>query len=228
MVLKGTKVNYTRKISHFALLIVPFVMNVMARSPPTSAASTSGYMMQAVGLLSGLPFCALFIKPIRERVGIIHTAFLGIDRPEDRPHTLNWLFTQTTANFLAAIPLAIYLGAIGKPELILALILINGIGDGLAEPVGIRFGKHKYVTSALFTDRRYVRSFEGSSCVFVVSLMVLLSFGSSFGTIQLVAALLTLPAVMTLVEAKAPHAWDNPLLFAIGSVVLFLILQFLP
>lgn len=222
---KGVKVNYTRKINHFSLLAVPFLLPIILRSPPQHG-GTGDYLIQIIGLLSGLLFFVLFIKPIRERVAIFNTAFCGIDRPEDRPYTLRWITTQTAANFVAAIPIAIYLGTINKPELIFILILINGIGDGLAEPVGVRFGKHKYQTSALFTNRKYVRTIEGSACVFITSIVVVSLFSSLFSTTQFIIALITFPIVMTLVEAKAPHSWDNPILFAAGSVLLFLILHF--
>jgi len=33
----------------------------------------------------------------------------------------------------------------GYEDLILIPILTNGVGDGLAEPIGIRFGRIKYV-----------------------------------------------------------------------------------
>lgn len=221
---KGVKVNYTRKINHFSLLAVPFLLGIISRRPPHGG--TGDYIMQIVGLLSGLLFFALFLKPIRERVGIFNTAFRGIDRPEDRPYTLIWITTQTAANFIVAIPIAVYLSVINKPELIFILILINGIGDGLAEPVGVRFGKHKYQTSALFTKRKYVRTIEGSACVFITSIIVVILFSSLFSTSQFIIALITFPIIMTLVEAKAPHSWDNPILFAIGSVLLFLILHF--
>ncbi|MBC8174032.1 MAG: hypothetical protein H8E82_00030, partial [Candidatus Marinimicrobia bacterium] len=100
------------------------------------------------------------------------------------------------------------------------------IGDGLAEPIGIRFGKHKYQTFALFTKRKYVRTLEGSACVFITSLIVIILFGSSLSTIQFIVALIAFPIVMTLAEAKAPHSWDNPFLFSIGGVLLYLIFQF--
>ena len=40
------------------------------------------------------------------------------------------------------------------------------VGDGLAEPIGKLYGKHKYETIALFTNQKFTRSYEGSACVF--------------------------------------------------------------
>jgi uncharacterized protein YjbJ (UPF0337 family) len=43
--------------------------------------------------------------------------------------------------------------------------LVATVGDGLAEPVGINLGKHKYRCRSMFGNRTYVRSWEGSACV---------------------------------------------------------------
>ena len=226
---KGVKVNYTRKINHFSLLAVPFLLGVTSRGERSSGGGTDDHLIQIVGLLSGLLFFAMFIRPVRDRVGIINTAFMGIDRPEDRPYTLVWTTTQTAANFLVAIPIAVYLDAIDKPELIFIIILINGIGDGLAEPVGVRFGKHRYQTSALFTKRKYERSIEGSLCVFITSIIVVVLLSKpSLSSDLFLTALVSFPVLMTLAEAKAPHSWDNPFLFGVGSILLYLILHFVP
>ena len=222
---KGVNVNYTRKINHFSLLAVPFLLGIILPCGPSSG-GTNDYVIQIIGLLSGLLFFVLFLKPIRKRVGIFNTAFSSIDRPEDRPYTLIWITTQTAANFIVAIPIAMYLNMINMPELIFIIILVNGIGDGLAEPVGVRFGKHKYQTYALLTKRKYERSIEGSACVFMTSIVVIILFSTAFSSIQFIIALMIFPIIMTLVEAKAPHTWDNPFLFAVGSILLFLILQF--
>ena len=59
-------------------------------------------------------------------------------------------------------------------------ILVSGIGDGLAEPVGVRFGRLKYKTYALFSKIKYERTVEGSACVFITSIIVIIFFQSSF------------------------------------------------
>lgn len=227
VVKKGVKVNYTRKINHFALLVIPFLLDMIMRPPESLKTDGANYLLQAIGLLSGLLFFLLFIEPVRKRVGFLRTAFASLDRPEDRPYTLLWMVTQTTANFLVAIPIGIYLDTIGKQSLIFILFIINGIGDGLAEPIGIRFGKHKYTTRALFTQRKFVRSIEGSAVVFIISLLAVTVSYSLFTPIQFVFTIIILPIAMTLAEAFAPHSWDNPFLFGIGSIILFLILQFI-
>jgi phytol kinase len=226
VIYRNVKVNYTRKINHFALLVVPFLMNIITRRPPATSTSSSNSFVDVIVLMSGLLFFVLLTKPIRSRIRFLDVAFRGIDRPEDRPYTLLWMTIQTAGNYLATIPISAYLTSIGKPQIIFILILINGIGDGLAEPVGIRFGKHKYVTNALFTKQTYTRSMEGSLCVFCVSIISLVIFQGMFSTGEFLSLMIFLPIVMTVTEAKAPHTLDNPLMFLTGSGVIYFILRF--
>lgn len=227
---KNVKVNYTRKINHFTLLIIPFLMDmILKRAEDTDVSSNSegDIFLSALSLLLGLSYFLLFLKPIRERSKIINTAFLSIDRPEDRPNTLLWISTQSIANFFVAIPFSSYLISINKMEFIFIIMIINGVGDGLAEPIGIRFGKHKYKTYALFSKKKYERSVEGSACVFITSLITIIVFGPFFSSTQFKIALIVIPTLMTLAEAFSPHSWDNPFLALVGQTSLFLILSFL-
>jgi dolichol kinase len=111
----------------------------------------------------------------------------------------------------------------GLSNLIFIPILINGIGDGLAEPVGIRFGRLKYKTYALFSKRKYVRTIEGSACVFITSIIVIFLFKSYFSPAEFICALIVIPIAMTLAEAFAPHTWDTPFLFFVGYMSLYII-----
>jgi dolichol kinase len=105
-------------------------------------------------------------------------------------------------------------------RLIYIPILIGGIGDGLAEPVGVRFGKRTYQVPALVSGRSYERTLEGSACVFLTSVVVVLAFHAMFTAPQLMVALAAVPLLMTLAEARAPHTWDQPFLFLTGSLAL--------
>ena len=146
--------------------------------------------------------------------------FTSFDRPEDRPFTLKWLFTQYLVTYLVAVPLWVIFNKLGHTEAIPIIILINAIGDGLAEPVGITWGKHKYNVKAIFTDRKYTRSKEGSAVVFIVAMFVICLFHSHFNQLQFIVALLTIPFVSTLAEAKSPHTWDSPFIFLFTGIAL--------
>lgn len=213
---RNVKVNYTRKINHFALFFLPMYFETLLPYESTLASVTMTGSLTVLSL-------GIFVLPVRSRAPVISRMFLSLDRPEDRPNTLKWLSTQIAAAYLVIIPMSVLFSAAGISNLILIPILINGFGDGLAEPVGIRFGRLKYRAYALFSKKKYVRTVEGSACVFLTSIIVVLLFHSSFSATELTCALILMPIAMTLAEAFSPHTWDTPFLYFTGLTVLYLI-----
>ncbi len=210
------KVNYTRKINHFAFFFLPTLLQTYIVYP-LSAVTFFG------DIVCALMFLTCFIAPMRQRSKVLTIMFHSFDRPEDRPLTLVWLYTQFIASYAVLIPLLAYFESHGMLPLVMIIIIANGIGDGLAEPVGIRFGKKQYATYALFTRQKYVRSYVGSACVFVTTGIAILVFQHYFTAIQLLMALLIVPALITLAEAFSPHTWDSPLIYAAGGGALIII-----
>ncbi|MEO6304760.1 MAG: hypothetical protein ABIP51_16485 [Bacteroidia bacterium] len=209
------RVNYTRKINHFFVFFSPYLLKIIFPFHET-------LQTQIIIAMVGLSTLGIYLKPIRENIKIVGLMFAAFDRPEDRPHTLKWLFTQYLATYLVAVPLWLLFDRIGHTEAIPIIILINAIGDGLAEPIGITWGKHKYKVKALFTKTTYTRSLEGSACVFIVSVLAIICYNSSFSTPQYIFALISVPTVATLAEAKSPHTWDSPFIFLFTGIVLLL------
>ena len=206
----GIRVNYTRKILHFILFFVPPAM--------VSLLPFEGSLLTVT--LSSLVFLAgiaIMARPFRERVPFLATVFAAFDRPEDRPNTLLWLSTQILVSYLVLVPVLVWLSSYGRVQLILITILVAGVGDGLAEPVGVRFGRHTYRTRALFTDRRYTRSLEGSACVFLSGILGIIVMGGQLDSVEFALALALIPAAMTLAEAWSPHTWDGPFLYLVGG-----------
>ena len=213
---KGVKVNYTRKINHFALFFIPmFIDNIIPVQPSIE--------LLIIGSFVAIASLIIYIKPIRTNSRLIQRMFLSFDRPEDRPNTLLWLSTQITVGYLILVPIIIYFFTIGFGDLIFIPILVNGIGDGLAEPVGVRFGRLKYKTYALFSKIKYERTIEGSACVFFTSIIVIIFFQSGFTSSEFICAIIVFPIVMTLAEAFAPHTWDTPFLFLFGYLTLYIV-----
>ncbi len=211
---KNVKVNYTRKINHFMLFFIPIFLN-------RDYASEEAFGLFALGAFFAVAKFIFYAKPIRERVPFIKTMFRSFDRPEDRPNTLLWLVTQTAAGYVVLITMSILFVNRGLMDLVLIPILIYGIGDGLAEPVGVRFGRHKYKTLALFTPKEYYRTLEGSFVVFLTSLVVIAAYFNYFTPPQFLIAILVVPILMTLTEAYSPHTWDAPTMFLAGFLSLF-------
>ncbi len=220
--IKNVRVNFTRKINHFALFFVPaFVDYLFQNNAPNTSVSVINEAIFSVASFM------VFIKPIRARVPAIATAFSSFDRPEDRPYTLLWYMSQLVVGYIVLYPAIILYDHYHLMALLNIQILIGVFGDGLAEPIGIKFGIHKYTTQAIFSKRKYVRSIEGSLAVFITSIIVLLFFRYAFDPIQFYVALATVPLAMTLAEALSPHTWDDPLMIGVGSLLVFLIKKFL-
>ncbi len=204
------RVNYTRKIFHFILFFSPiFLASKLPFESNVFTVLTSGSVL----LFSLL----VLVKPIRDRSVFISTAFAAIDRPEDRPFTMLWVSTQLVATYAVLMFVLWWLGTYDRVALIYITVLVAGIGDGLAEPVGIRFGKHFYKTKALFTDRVYTRSLEGSACVFVSAIIACVLLRHEMSSLEFTLAVILIPTTMTLAEAISPHTWDGPLLYLIGG-----------
>jgi phytol kinase len=82
----------------------------------------------------------------------------------------------------------------------------------VAEPVGVRWGKHQYRVPSL-SHVKSLRSLEGSAAVFFASaLMILLGIALSPHFNLNIVAVWKIPLLALLcagVEAVSPHGWDN-------------------
>ncbi len=211
---KNVRVNYTRKINHFLLFFIPIFLN-------RSYVYDEEYWLYILGAFLAVAKFIFYTFPVRRRISFINTMFRSFDRPEDRPNTLLWITTQTAAGHSVLIPMGILFTSYELYELVLIPLLIYGIGDGLAEPVGVRFGKHKYRAYALFSKRRYIRTLEGSAVVFLTGMLVTAFYFYYFSPLQFAIAMATVPLLMTLAEAFSPHTWDSPFMFLVGFLTLF-------
>ena len=215
------KVNYTRKINHFALFFLPVFIDKQF-----NAETFTDFKYLAISAVVSTLALSVYYEPIRKAIPPFQLMFEGIDRPEDRPHTFVWIWTQFAAGFAVLLPMIWLFGQWGLESLVLIPILINIIGDGLAEPVGVRFGKHEYKTRAIFTNKTYVRTLEGSACVLITGFVAIAMHAEFFTEIQFALAMLFVPIIMTLTEAYSPHTWDTPFLMFTGYTSLMLIMQF--
>ena len=213
---RGLKVNYTRKINHFVTMCLPWLFQQLFGLQNNLVAAGLAAVFTPAHL-------ALYVRPIRERVPAVATMFRSQDRPEDRPHTLSWLATQyiaVYAVYLAPYPVMMSSGATIWMGIVIA---VNAIGDGLAEPVGVAFGRHPYGCYGLFCPQKYHRTWEGSACVFVSGVIAICVCRHTFNPLQFAIALILVPISSTIAEAVSPHTWDAPFLFLIVSMDLVLV-----
>ncbi|DAZ94937.1 TPA: hypothetical protein N0F65_012654 [Lagenidium giganteum] len=211
------KVNYTRKLQHFAAYMVPLVIKSHVSGP---LALAWGDFFSMMGFL-------VLIKPIREHSKFFMLQFNSLDRPEDRPETLKWIIAGNIAPGMFILLFFKWLLA-DFGALTFIIVFITGIGDGLAEPVGIAWGKHKYKTRGCFSPRKYTRSWEGSACVFMSGMIFpALQYADFANFTQVLAAMLILPPTMAYAEATAPHTMDTPVLMVGCGVILYAIVHLL-
>ena len=112
-------------------------------------------------------------------------------------------------------------------------VLVNpkaakGFGDLVAGVVGYRFGKYRYRTVALGTTKTYTRSWEGTACLWLITFAAVFYFGSHLPHGQFIAALIAMPVIMALAEAKSPHTWDEPVMMGAALLTSVAILSFIP
>lgn len=214
MVTHGVKVNYTRKIVHIAYFSAPQLLDTMI-IPFQKNIYTELWNICIILLL--LP---MLLKVIRSRVAVLRTMYSAIDRPEDRPYTTFWFISQLFMSVPIISGFSILFSYWDLEDFVFIPMIILGLGDGLAEPIGIRFGKHPYTVSSLFVGRKYTRTLEGSACVFIFSVASVLIFYDLFSKASIVYTLLSLMILMPIVEAKSPHAWDNPMILLAGYLIL--------
>jgi hypothetical protein len=219
----GVNVAYTRKTFHilgtfaFPLFFTPAVIEGVELYRQWYLSMTWFSLISFV-----LPY-AIMVRPIRSRVRFLYLGHRCFDRPEDRPYTLIWFISQMLAVSVVLVPMTQYFAAKGMWSLYLIAAMANGLGDGLAEPIGKIWGKKKYKVRALFTRREYTRSYAGSACVaFFTAIGVLLN-QSILSTGELITLLAILPALLAFIEAKSPHTWDNVFMYIACWVVIYFV-----
>ena len=211
------KTNYSRKINHVLFWSIPFIIDLIIEIEENVISVMWNVFFAMFGLI-------LFMKPIRyaDCTGLLNYAFKAIDRPEDRPNTLKWLIWQAVGVGVTILPFSA-LWTYWEYQVAVIPIMIVTFGDGLAEPVGVKFGKHKYKVKGLCTEQEYTRSLEGSSMVFLVSVIMLIIMYDEMIWQELVANLLLIPVAATISEAIAPHTLDNPIIITVVSSLLSIV-----
>jgi len=185
------KTNYSRKIFHFTIFTTAFIMAIIFPI----------HRIAAFGAGAGGFIILLIFSKNKSYLKDIYNA---LAREQDEPNRSYYLIIPFIATALGGLATGVLF-----PVLYPVGYLVAGWGDAAGEPVGVRFGKHKYKVPT-FSSTKCTRSIEGSIGVFSVSyiaaLIVLFFLGYAANSFILAfgAAVLT-----TIVEAVSPHGWDN-------------------
>ena len=201
---RGWRDGDTRKVFHFAVFTAAAVLYVLrdVRSVNVLGGVTALLVLFAVWRGEGFAF------------------YEALARQKDRPQRSFYVLLPLAATAAGGIASTALFG-----DAAVFGFVASGWGDAVAEPIGIRFGRHEYRVPAFGRGVRSTRSFEGSAAVFTACLLgstalfcagglgAEASLGTQAGTAFAIAA------ACCLVEAISPHGLDNLTLQVTGSAV---------
>lgn len=185
----GWRVGDTRKVFHLTIFTVAALLRWRFDSGVVAA--------YGAVVASGV----LFATWQGSRSRIFNALARPSDAPFERLHVISPLICTAVGGVLAHL--------IAGPLAGIAY-LIAGWGDAVGEPVGIRWGRHRYRVPA-FQQLTAERSWEGSFAVGMASTLAAalgLMLAGKTGT-DLVVWSLILGSTAVVIEAASPHGWDN-------------------
>lgn len=170
-------------------------------------------------------FVLLLVVCRWHKSGLAHYAFYGYARESDRPHDAFhvWFSWLVSILGLEAVDLTFH-----SLELTRFAALVLGLADAVGEPIGTRFGKHRYLVRDLLTSTHKYRSWEGSLAVAAMASFVVyfclvpmipngLVDDSESRIVRLMIALVA-GGFIAVIEAWTPHGLDN-LTIPVGAAI---------
>lgn len=189
---KGWKTGYTRKLFHFGVFGTVFVVNGF-------------YGIPEVCLVGAMTTAVIILAVV---CGEGHPLYEALAREKDAPHRTRYIIEPYVATLMGGVLVNLFF-----PETAQLGYLVAGLGDAVAEPVGTRFGRHRYRVPTL-DGTLAERSLEGSASVWIVSSLSLCLYlcGSAPLTVTTGVVVLMIASLSTFAEAISPHGWDNAVL----------------
>lgn len=187
---KAVRVPYTRKIFHFIIFSLAGILQYH-------------YGLQAVSLLGAFVFLMVVLAVL---AGDSVWFYQALARPSDTPHQKKFIVLPLLATAMGGV-----LSNIFFPQTAFIGYFVGGWGDAVGEPVGTKWGVHKYTVPTLFGVKA-TRSIEGSAAVFLVSTIISAYFILQITPIQFLPALgiaLLCGLAAALVESISSHGLDN-------------------
>lgn len=200
---RGVRVAYTRKIFHFVVFTGAAGVHTLWGLPGTNVYGT----VVAVMVLSAVV------------AGDRNSFYEALARDSDRPHRSLFVVVPLVMTAVGGLVSALIAGPYAGVG-----YLVAGWGDAVGEPVGSRWGKHRYSVPSLGGVPAQ-RSIEGSAAVFLVAWVAasvtIVSLGTGEGFVWVALACAT---AGTLAEAFSNHGLDNLTVQVAASVTAMVLL----
>lgn len=149
-----------------------------------------------------------------------HPLYEAIAREGDQPHGSYYVIVPYFATLIGGITSNVLFGPVS-----LVGYLVAGIGDAAGEPIGNRWGRHRYRVSRR-NGSIATKSIEGSVAVLAGSLIALLIATHQWRSDpQFLIALSLIALSCMVVEAISPRGWDNTPMQLVPSCLVFLLLR---
>jgi phytol kinase len=186
---KGVRAPYTRKVFHFFIISAAGVVQLLWGLPGVVVfgSVTALFVLYAVLREDGFPF------------------YEAMARPSDAPHRSLFILVPLATTAAGGVLANVFFSPFAPVG-----YMVTGWGDAVGEPVGTRWGRHKYKVTSL-AGLPATRSLEGSGAVFLVgtaaAAVALLGLGHH--GIGVLGTALACGLVGAVVEAFSSHGLDN-------------------
>lgn len=186
---RNVRTAYTRKIFHFSIFTMASVVHLVWHLPGVT--------------VLGLVMSAIVLYAVYRGDGF--PLYEALARPSDAPHRTLFIIVPLVTTMLGGIVTNTFF-----PRFAYIGYLVCGWGDAVGEPVGSRWGRHKYRVPSL-SGVPAVRSLEGSLAVFVVGSIAAIVGLDALGHLTMHAAAVGIACGLAgaVVEAISNHGIDN-------------------
>lgn len=201
---REVRAPYTRKVFHFAIFTMAGAIQILWGPPGVVVFGSviAAMVLYAVWRGDGYPF------------------YEAMARPTDAPHRSLFIIVPLITTALGGVTSNLFF-----VEYAYIGYLVGGWGDAVGEPVGTRWGRHRYRVPSL-AGVPATRSLEGSGAVFFAGTMAaflgLWAAGLPVGTAAGVG--LACGAGGAVIEAFSSHGLDNFFVQVTGAGIAWLLL----
>lgn len=205
--MRGFNTGYTRKIFHVLTFLSAVVVQTLFGFVAVCLFGTMVSLVIAYALLRGSG----------------NKLYEALAREQDGRHRSYYIVLPYFATLIGGVASNILFGP-------LAVIgyLVGGLGDAAGEPIGTRWGRHRYAIPSAGKMSGATRSYEGSLGVLIVTLVALvIAIAISPGLHLNFKTAIALPFIAlacAVTEGISPHGWDNTSMQLVPTLLVAMLL----